>query len=454
VAGILLFGRDALVRFRPSWLDVPMATFVIAPLVSLAANDWTDAPLAYRFAWEHLTAWATVYLAGRLYFSDRLGEGLWELGVAIVAASLLYVPICCFEMLMGPSWYLLGLIYGIPPHFHMVKRLGGYRPEGFLTNGIELATWMALATTVAFWLWLSGFRWHRRVPSWAPTLVLFLTTVACRGVYGYEILILGLVAAALTWLIRTRLVLIAMALLIPAYPAARISGYCDGQNLVQLADRFGKAGSLGYRFSAETRYIQKTEDHGLVFGFGGSESGIYDWWSKSHLWPDGWWIHTLRWGGLVGLTIHLLAFFLWPSAQVLARLPARTIREMPRSMAWVLALLLILHGIDSLQNMAYLTPSILVGASLVGLFAASSSSTRPSSFRRPRSAWRWRRWVELQEAASRLPAWTRVLVLVIVLLALELIGQLPRTPWPAPSLNTAPPGSLPATGDRPQQQRP
>ena len=50
----------------------------------------------------------------------------------------------------------------------MVDRLGGWRPEGFLGNGLELAAWMALTTVMAAWLWLRGPGGPFGLPSWPP----------------------------------------------------------------------------------------------------------------------------------------------------------------------------------------------------------------------------------------------------------------------------------------------
>ena len=86
-----------------------------------------------------------------------------------------------------------------------------------------------------------------------------------------------------------------LALFPPAYIGVRISGAWDGRPLVDLAD--GKAESVAYRLRAEGSYVKKVVDHDAWFGFGGTNSEIYDLFSQGHLWPDGWWIHQFRRGG-------------------------------------------------------------------------------------------------------------------------------------------------------------
>ena len=213
----------------------------------------------------------------------------------------------------------------------MVDRLGGWRPEGFLTNGIELAAWMAMASTMAYWLWLRRGWTPWRVPTWAPALALTLVTLACRGAYGYLTLALGLATATLSHALRTRFLMLALTLVPPVYVGLRVSGLWDGQALVQLANKAGSGGSIAYRLRAEDSYVKKMFEYGPTFGYGGNvgESGIFDWFAQVHLWPDGWWVHQLRATGLVGLAVFALAFFLVPSWLALALPSGRTWRASP-----------------------------------------------------------------------------------------------------------------------------
>ena len=371
ILGLLVSDPRALLRGRPRLLDLPMAAFVLLPLASLAANRFENHLASIDQVWMNFSGWAMPYLVGRLYFGDR--DGPRQLSVAIVVAGLVYIPVCLFEVVMGPDYYLLGLIYGIPPHRHMVERLGGWRPEGFLTNGIELATWMALAATTAAWLRLRRGWVPWRFPPWTPTVALAAMTVACRGVYGHANLALGLTTAGLSHLLRTRLLIAALAIVPPAYIASRVSGAWDGRQVVELAGRAGKADTVAYRLRAEDSYIKKVFEHNALLGFGGGNSAIFDWFAQRHLWADGWWIHQLRSGGLVGLVAFLLALFLVPTGVALATPAGRSGRASPGALGWGLALFVVGHSVDSLQNMALLTPTPLVGGALISLFLARHS---------------------------------------------------------------------------------
>ena len=437
--GLLVSDPGAFIRGRPRPVDLPMAAFVLLPLASLAANRFQDYPASIDQVWRNFFEWAMPYLLGRLYFGDR--DGPREVSVAVVVAGLAYIPICLFELVMGPKYYLLGLAYGIRPHANMVERLGGWRPEGFLTNGIELTSWMAMAATMAAWLW-SRRGWEPgRLPPWSPALALTLVTVACRGVYGYAGLALGLTMTGLSHLLRTRFLIVALALAAPAYIGARLSGAWDGGQLVELAGRAGKAGTVAYRLRAEDSYIKKVLEHGAAFGFGGGNSAIFDWFAQAHLWPDGWWIHQLRSGGVVGLIAFLLALFLVPAGLALAIPAGRSGRASPGALAWGLALCVIIHLIDSLQNMALLTPTPFIGGALVALFQARhtcrphiATIARGTAPGRPEAGPRVS--PGLDSGPARYPA--KVALVVAALVAPELVGRLPAPFGTAPRIRGRP----------------
>ncbi len=71
LAGVLLFDRGALLRFRPRWVDLPMLACIVAPLLSLAARPSIDIRGAVDNCWMTLTTFGVPYLLGRLYFADR-----------------------------------------------------------------------------------------------------------------------------------------------------------------------------------------------------------------------------------------------------------------------------------------------------------------------------------------------------------------------------------------------
>jgi hypothetical protein len=368
ILGVFLTDPWTLVRARPRWADLPMAVFVASPLLSTAAHRFRQACESTDQSWQNLTIWAVPYLIGRLYHGDD--DGPRRLSIAVVTAGLLTIPICAFEAVLGPKWYLNKLVYGIPPHEQVAQRLGGWRPEGFLNSGLELATWMALTTALACWLWLCRANWRPwRLPSWSPALALGLTTVACRGVYGYVILLIGVPAAVLTRALGTRAILVALLLIPPVYTGLRISGRWDGRELRDLARRAGKEGTVAIRMDAEARQVGEVFEYDPILGFGGR---YYDAWS------DAWWAMVLRQGGLVGLTAYLMAFLVVPAGLAALRLPLRGGWRPIDPPAWGLALFVILHTIDALHNSSIFPPATLLGGALTGASLRAQAKFGPS----------------------------------------------------------------------------
>jgi hypothetical protein len=432
VLGIVGFDRAALGRVRLRWLDLPMLAWVLYPLAGFLTEGrhvpWDVAEMIYR----RTTAALVPYAAGRLYFGDDAGTR--SVGVGIVLSALVLVPVCWFETVVGPEWYLNGLIYGIPYRAEMVERLGGWRPEGFLGNGIELANWMAMGGSLAFWLAIGDRAWPSRWgPSWWPPLVLVLTVAACRGLYGYVVLGLGLAAAVLTRTLRTRWVLVAMALVAPVYMALRVTGIWSAQILPRLVEFAGKSGSIGFRVAAEDAVMRSVLARHPALGY-----GVHIWSAPVvhetiTTWPDGAWLITLWEGGLVGLALSLAALHLFPAGLALARPMGRPRPWEAGSAAWGLVLVSILHMTDSLHNPAPFLPTALIAGALAG---RSLSRTRDWTYHLGP------RFESEPSTANRLgPGLVRLAVVLLVLATPEILDAAWRF-WtgqaPAPRALTDP----------------
>ena len=312
---------------------------------------------------------------GRLYFADR--DGPRRLSIAVVVAGFLYIPFCVFEMVMGKDWFLRLLIFGIPAEGQY--RLGGWRPTVMMSYGLELVSWMALATVVATWLWACRERWRTRyLPPWLPPIALLVTTIACRGVYGYVTLVLGLLAIGLLLLTRSKWVLAPLLLLPVVYIGLRTTGAWDGRGLVWLAQFLGdrEASSVGLRIVMENEYIGESRAGGaynLAFGLGGRYADS---------WADGWWLTLLKRGGLFAVACHYAAFLL-PAALFLFR---RSSRPVVASAAAGLALFIILHMIESVHNTSLIAVTTLLGGSLSGLFLLKSGRSGRGGATRSRAS--------------------------------------------------------------------
>jgi len=362
--GVLFFDRKTLSRARPHWVDLPMLLYSISPLLGLLGGARADVTGAIDQSWRNFAEWGIPYALGRLYYADA--EGPRRIAIAIVLGACCYIPFCFYEMVMGKGWYLRPLLFKIA-YYEPSFRLGGWRPEVMMTSGIELVTWMALSTVLAFWLWACRERWRARyLPAWLPPIALLLTTIACRGIYGYVLVALGLAAIALLLLTRSRWVLAPLLVGPLLYMGLRASGAWDGQELIQIAAFVGdrEASSVGFRIEKfEDPFLKEYRDHNLAFGLGGLYMDSY---------ADGWWLMLLMRGGLVTVAAHYVSFLL-PAALVLFR---KSSRSPSASVEMGLALFIILHMVDSLHNASPVAVTTLAGGALAGSFLSRSRLSR------------------------------------------------------------------------------
>lgn len=377
--GLLLTDRKSFPRLRPGWGDAAMAGYVLYPLSGLLIG--LSGTVAFWDAlgmtlWR-LLAWLPPYLVGRLYFGDREGAG--KVAVAIVVATLSNAPVCWFEEVMGPGWFVAGRIYGWHYQVHMVDRLGGWRPEGLIGYGIDLTNWMALGAVVSFGLWLTGAWKPRRGPAWWPALVLVLTTFWIRGAFGYAYLILGVVVSSMTRRLRTPWLILGLGLLVPLYVSARGMGVFDSRaaDRSEVLRRIGKEGSISGRISGEEEVLRALQGGRQWLGTGVS------YWNASQagkpvrgMLADGWWTHLVFSGGFVGLLLHCLAFGFVPAAKGLRVVQRYWLRDHESAgSVWVLALFLMLALIDVIPNAIRMSPVALVAGSLVGVGTGTRGAT-------------------------------------------------------------------------------
>jgi hypothetical protein len=379
VLGMLAADFRSLSRIRLDRLDLPMLAYVAYPLTGLLTNGgvaaWDTADMLLQRGLGVLVP----YAAARLYLGDA--EGARHVAIAIVLATLLYVPVVVYEAAVGPTGYLGTRLFGANPLDFRADRLGGWRPAGLFLNGLTLAVWMALAAVVASGLWL-GRSWRPRPsqgPSWGPALVLALAAAGCRSLYGDITLGLGLAAALATRILRTRGVIALLLLAAPVYLGLRIGGLWDAQLLTRLAGVAGRSSTVEFRLAAEDTIVRRVLARHPILGF-----GVEIWHSQAvsetiEYWPDGQWLIALWSGGLAGLVLHLVALFLIPAGLALARTPATKEGQRPDPAwpCWVLALFSALCLLDGLHNNSVFTPRALAAGSLAGIAAGRRRGSTP-----------------------------------------------------------------------------
>jgi hypothetical protein len=349
----VLLEPQRLLSLRPRWYDLPMAVLCLCPLVSAFTNGlglWHGISQSMDNAW----AFGIPYVLGRIYFNSF--KAFRALARAIVIGGLIYVPFCLVEIRMSPQFYLW--VYGYRPRAFNSFRYGGWRPNVFLEEGLELGMWMTVASLMGIWLWYSGaFKKLWGIPGGVLVTVLLMTTVLCRSTGGLLLLVAGTGTLLCMRLIRSPWPALLLLLIPPVYVGLRATATYDGIHVVQLARHSvneERARSLQFRLDNETIVVKHTWD-ALVWGWGGFGRGhVHDEYGKSQVVMDGLWLLTFSYYGLVGLISLYLTLLMCPGIACFRfGRQGWAFEEVAPVLA--LAVGLILFAIDSLLN-AMLNP--------------------------------------------------------------------------------------------------
>jgi hypothetical protein len=358
--GLMIFDKgQALLAFRPHWIDLPMIVWCFVPIASSLSNglglyDGLSQSL------DKLIIWGFPYLIARVTFTNV--QDLKELALGIVIGGLIYAPLCLYEIRMSPQ--LHHIFYGFYQHaFVQTKRMGGWRPMVFMEHGLMVSTFMTMAAVIALWLWYSGaVRWLFGVRMGWIVLGLLVVAVLCKSAAAMGLLFLGVVSLFAVYYLRTSWVLIGLVLLPPTYLIGRTTGVLSQPLLVNTAEMIAgqpRAQSLRFRLEEEAPLYERAMQRPM-FGWGG--------WNRSRKTgdeggqmqvTDSLWIVALGQNGVVGLVavvsslllVPLLAFWYLPHAQV---------TRPPGAIVGVLALTCVLFMTDCLLN-AMINPIYLLG---------------------------------------------------------------------------------------------
>lgn len=348
---------------RLHWVDMVVVALILCPLPTAMTNglgiyDGLSAALERSFKW------GIPFLLGRIYFDDH--QKLTDLAKVVFVGGLAYVPFCLFEMRMSPS--LNEWIYGFRPRPFNGWRLGGWRPNVFLEEGLELGMLMTAATLSGFAVYLSNRRLRLgSLPIWSWLILLAVTTILCRSSGALVLLMVG-VTSLLFYGKRLEIVVLGLLCLGPClYLGLRSTNTWNGSTAVKLANDLAgrqRAHSLGYRFHCENVLLAKALQR-PVFGWGGyGRSRVKDANGEDIVDTDGLWIISLGTSGLVGLAA-LYGTLLLPSITALRRFAKDTSsRQATGVVAYAMAVLLTLYAVDGLLNWFYSPIYLLIAGSL------------------------------------------------------------------------------------------
>ncbi len=367
--------------FKFSWLDLPMVVWCLCPFASSITNDLGlyDA-LAQTLA--QTMVWGLPYFLGRIYLNNL--AGLRQLAIAIFVGGLIYIPLCLYEIRMSPQVHIM--VYGYFPHsFGQTQRLGGWRPQVFMSHGLELGMWMMAATLIGIWLWQASTIkkiWDIPIP-WlvAPLLVTF---VLVKSTGCYFLLALGLIVLVIARQFRTAIPIFLMIAFMIIYLAqnALTDSYITDQ-IVAFLRNIGlpedRVGSLVYRYNMEELLVDKARQS-IVFGWGGwgrNRVYEYNWYGELENISavDSLWIITFGINGLVGLSSVFLSFFA-PVIGFIKRYPANLWFNRQVAPAAALVVVLILFMTDCLVNAMINPVFILACGGIAGVAIQERETNR------------------------------------------------------------------------------
>jgi hypothetical protein len=377
--GVLLFDGRRLFPFTVRWYDLPMIAWCLCPIPSSLTNG-LGLYDGVAGAAEQVINFGIPYMLGRTYFSDE--RGLRELAVGIFLGGLIYCPLILYELRMSPQ--LHRMLYGAhPDDFHKVWRWGGYRPWVFMSHGIELGLWMAVASMLGIWGWRTGaLRKLWGIGTGWLSSGLFAVFLLCKAANGWGVALLGLGSLFMTKWSRAKLFLIVLLLMPPGYVLARtLAGY-EAQMLTGFLEEVNprRADSLRSRIAHEQVLMERAHQRPLLgwgtYGRNRPEGELPEEAMGGAATTDSMWIIIYGQKGVLGL-LSYGAVLLMPAALLLGRLPPGRWADPRHAFAAVLAVALIGYAIDGLYT-AKPNPVYFIAAGSVAAYAVTLRRSRPA----------------------------------------------------------------------------
>jgi hypothetical protein len=339
-------------------------------------------PLNYhgRVLLPPLTSWEAVavcvgdvytcvipFVVGRAIFRTR--EDAKLLLRAFQIGALLYVPGIVIEIALSPQ--LHNWVYGFAQHdFIQTIRAGGYRPMVFMSHGLGLTLFVAAAVLAGNVLTLARLPTIGRLRGRYVSVVLLIVLLGCKSV-GAAVLAFFFTGVlhfmAPRWQLR---VLVALSLLVIAYPVSRATDVFPHRALISLTkDLVGteRAQSLEFRFENE-EYLSAHAAKKPIFGWGRYRRNMLfesPWRDEPTSIGDGYWINLYGIRGAVGF-LSFFALMLTPVFFLRQRLTwLRSIED--RYLLVGLTCMLMMYTLDLLPNGLFTNFPVFFAGALMGL---------------------------------------------------------------------------------------
>ncbi len=348
----VLLDTARLVKIRFCALDIPVFLFFLLPIPSAIANhqpimDGVNASLSSLFVWS------MPYFLGRVYLTSF--EAMRSAVIGIFMGGIAYVPFCLYEIRMSP--YLNSVVYGFRYASLNAARFGGFRPNVFLKEGLELGMWMTAATLCGYAI-LRFRLCHRILGLKVGHLfgLLLLTTILCKAT-GALVLLAAAIVLIYAWQkTRWRLPIVLLGLFPLFYIGVRVTNTYDFSHVSAIArETLGeageeRAGSFDFRIQNEDLLVA----HALkapILGWTaiGGRNRLYREDGGDAVITDGYWVIVLGTLGFSGLLTFYAALTFTP-IMCIFRFSNRRYQAYDSGALVALSVFTIILSIDCLLN--------------------------------------------------------------------------------------------------------
>lgn len=363
---VLVFDKERLTTFRPTWIEIPMVALCVSPFLSSISNGLGPYD-GFSAMLDQTMTWGLPYLFGRLYLSNF--EGMKLMSIGILMGGLTYIPLCLYEGRFFTS--LHEKIYGFSIiDFFQALRMGGYRPSVFMTHGLAVGVWMMTACLTAITLWrFKVIKKIWNVPVGVCAGALLVVFVFLRSTGAYNLLIGSLLILFTAKWFRTSLLIWVVVAIMVTYLNLGVSGqFPKAQIISSLSQVFDadRIQSVEFRFDNEEILAARARQQQL-FGWGGfGRNRVFDEYGTDISVTDSLWIIVFGTTGLFGLCSMMLSLTL-PLLAFCVRFPARLWSDPRVAPAATLATGLLMYATDCILNAMINPIFILICGGLAGL---------------------------------------------------------------------------------------
>ena len=373
ILGVILFHSQDKIKFKLSWIDIPIFLYCLSGLLSSLSNnlglyDGLSAVLM------KITEYGLPYFLGRLYLTQA--KHLSELAKGIVISGIIYIPFCGVEVIIGPQ--LHRIVYG---YFGMTDirqslRFGGWRPSVFMRHGLSVGMWMMAATLIAIWLWQSGTLkklWGFSLVYIIPVMVFTCIVIKSTGAYVY--LAFGIMVLLVAKYFKNNLLVVFLSLAIIFYLSLNVTGNVTAATVDRITDTLGnvfpasRVQSLEFRLDNEQVLLEKALNRPLL-GWGGWGRNrvveeMFDGTFKNTTVTDSLWIIAFGQNGIVGL-VSIFAMMLVPPLYFCFKYPPKLWLHPQVAPIAVLNTILVLYALDCTLNDQFNPVFVVISGAISG----------------------------------------------------------------------------------------